>query len=506
MDSANSPTLNAFSSRNILITGTTGFVGKVVLEKLLRSVPTIGKIYLLIRGNSTNPTARERFQNEVATSSIFDTLKARNPQRFEELCDEKLCFITGELTEPNFSLSDPEFHQLAQKIDLIINSAASVNFREPLDQALQTNTLSLHTIIKLANVKKAPVVHVSTCYVNGFNTGVMQEDTVCPKHGGINRSVHGHFDVAPVIAQLQNRIAVVNSRHKNRKERERAQINLGIAASTQYGWNDTYTFTKWLGEQVLAQQLRGQTLTIVRPSIVESTLQEPAPGWIEGVKVADAIILAYAREKVTFFPGNKDGIIDIIPADLVANSIILGGAEALTATPEHRIYQCSSSHCNPIPIKQVIKHVQDEAMQNFAQYKNLFLRKPKRPFIMVPNALFRTVMGLAYNLLSIRSSILTRMGVTVSSAKMANLETAMKLAIIFSFYTQPRYTFSNEKLCALAERMGEQDKRQFPVDGSLIEWGQYLQKIHLAGLDQYSLAPKKAKPKQKQVRKQTEAA
>lgn len=125
---------------------------------------------------------------------------------------------------------------------------------------------------------------------------------------------------------------------------------------------------------------------------------------------------------------------------------------------------------------------------------------------MVPNVVFRTVMGLAYRLLTIRSNILTRVGVTVSSAKMANLETAMKLAIIFSFYTQPRYTFSNEKLCALSERMGEQDQSLFPVNGALIEWDQYLQKIHLAGLDQYSLAPKKAKPKQKQVRKQTEAA
>jgi len=506
MDSANSPTLNAFNQQQILITGTTGFVGKVILEKLLRSVPTIGRIHLLIRGNAANPSARERFLNEVATSSIFDTLKARHPQRFEELCNEKLRFITGELTEPNFGLSDHEFQQLAQKTDLIINSAASVNFREPLDQALQTNTLSLHSIIKLAKVKKSPVVHVSTCYVNGYNTGVMPEDTVPPKHGGISRHRLGYFDVEPLIAKLQHKIVSLQSRHRNKKDCEKALIDLGISESNRYGWNDTYTFTKWLGEQILAQQLQGQTLTIVRPSIVESTLQEPVPGWIEGVKVADAIILAYAREKVTFFPGNKNGIIDIVPADLVANSIILGSAEALTATPAHHIYQCSSSHCNPIPIKRVIKHVQDEAMQNFAEYKNLFLRKPRRPFIMVPNVVFRTVMGLAYRLLTIRSNILTRVGVTVSSAKMANLETAMKLAIIFSFYTQPRYTFSNEKLCALSERMGEQDQSLFPVNGALIEWDQYLQKIHLAGLDQYSLAPKKAKPKQKQVRKQTEAA
>src|SRR5690606_5123420 len=148
-------------------------------------------------------------------------------------------------------------------------------------------------------------------------------------------------------------------------------INLGMQEAKLQGWNDTYTFTKWMGEQILLKHLHGQALTIVRPSIVESTLQEPVPGWIEGVKVADAIILAYAREKVTFFPGNKHAFIDSMPADLVANSSILSGAEALAGVACPRIYQCSSSHCNPIPIKDVIRHVQDEAMSNFAQYENL---------------------------------------------------------------------------------------------------------------------------------------
>ncbi|HVK98243.1 MAG TPA: SDR family oxidoreductase, partial [Dongiaceae bacterium] len=403
-------------------------------------------------------------------------------------------------------LSDPEFNSLAQKVNLVINSAASVNFREPLDQALLTNTLSLHTLIKLVKVKQIPMVHVSTCYVNGFNTGLIAESISAPKLNGVKHNAQGYFEVGPVIERLQHQIATAQAHNQDKKARELALTELGIEESNRFGWNDTYTFTKWLGEQVLVEQLQGQNLTILRPSIVESTLQEPVPGWIEGVKVADAIILAYAREKVTFFPGNKQGIIDIIPADLVANSIILSGAEALIVPPAHRIYQCSSSQCNPIQLKDVIHHVQSEAMSNFAQYKNLFYRQPKRPFIMVPNAMFKAFMGIAYRLLVIRSAILTRMGVGMSTAQLANLETALKLAVIFSFYTQPRYRFSNTKLRALSERMGAADQERFPVDGQLIEWSQYLRKIHLAGLDQFSLAPKKAKPKQKQARKQTEAA
>lgn len=38
-----------YSEKNILITGVTGFMGKVLLEKLLRSCPQVGKIYMIIR-------------------------------------------------------------------------------------------------------------------------------------------------------------------------------------------------------------------------------------------------------------------------------------------------------------------------------------------------------------------------------------------------------------------------------------------------------------------------
>ena len=90
------------------------------------------------------------------------------------------------------------------------------------------------------------------------------------------------------------------------------------------------------------EALQDSTLTIVRPAIIESTYREPVPGWVEGVKVADAIILAYAREKTPFFPARANGVIDIIPADLVANSLILAAAEALAMPGKHRIYQCST--------------------------------------------------------------------------------------------------------------------------------------------------------------------
>jgi len=79
--------LKGLNGKNILITGCSGFLGKVVLEKLLRAVPTVNKIFLLMRGNVRNPSASKRFYNEVATASIFDRLKKEHPGRFNSLCE-----------------------------------------------------------------------------------------------------------------------------------------------------------------------------------------------------------------------------------------------------------------------------------------------------------------------------------------------------------------------------------------------------------------------------------
>jgi len=38
-----------YAGRTVFVTGATGFMGKVLLEKLLRSCPTITRIYVLIR-------------------------------------------------------------------------------------------------------------------------------------------------------------------------------------------------------------------------------------------------------------------------------------------------------------------------------------------------------------------------------------------------------------------------------------------------------------------------
>jgi alcohol-forming fatty acyl-CoA reductase len=57
-----------------------------------------------------------------------------------------------------------------------------------------------------------------------------------------------------------------------------------ICRAREFGWPNTYVFTKALGEMTLGQ-LRGDIPTvIVRPSIITSIQKDPLEGWIEGTR------------------------------------------------------------------------------------------------------------------------------------------------------------------------------------------------------------------------------
>lgn len=488
---ASSKVLEQLRGKHVLITGTTGFLGKVVLEKLVRAVPDIGGIHLLIRGNKRHPDARARFYEEIASSSVFDRLREEDNEAFESFIEDRIHCVTGEVTESLFGLAGDRFRKLANGIDVVINSAASVNFREELDKALAINTLCLQNVAELARQNTSlAVLQVSTCYVNGMNSGQITESVVKPAGESLPRSSEGYYEIDELVRLLEDKIADVRSRYSG-KVLEKKLVDLGIREANHYGWSDTYTFTKWLGEQLLLKALSGRALTILRPSIIESALEEPAPGWIEGVKVADAIILAYAREKVTLFPGKRSGVIDVIPVDLVANAIILAAAEALGEPPRRRIYQCCSGSSNPVSLGEFIDHLMAESKSNFADYDQLFYRQPTKPFIAVNRRLFDAVVGGVRIPLSITGKVLRLLGQNRELKVLRNLDTTRSLATIFGFYTAPDYIFRNDDLLALASRMGELDKVLFPVDPRQIDWAVYLRKIHLAGLNRYALKERK---------------
>jgi len=280
--------------KQVLITGVTGFLGKVLLEKLLRAVPGIGGITLLIRGDGNSGSASDRFRQEIAASQVFVRLRDEAPGHWQYICEEKIHCLTGEVTEPSLGLSDDRFAELARNVDAVVHAAASVNFRQELDQALDINVLCLRNLVELVQrAGNVPLIHVSTCYVHNRMRGRLYEEAPSPGEG-VELEPDGAWSVESLIARFQRGIEEARQRFSGEQLRERL-VQLGLREANRLGWNDVYTLTKWLGEQLLLRELPRGSLTVLRPSIIESTLEEPVPGWIEGIKVADIIIMAYAR-------------------------------------------------------------------------------------------------------------------------------------------------------------------------------------------------------------------
>ncbi|GAA3954182.1 fatty acyl-CoA reductase [Allohahella marinimesophila] len=491
-----SVSLETLRDKTILLTGASGFVGKVVLEKLLRGIGGNGRILLLMRGNRRFPSAEDRLYHEVLQSSLFDKLRAEQGDVFLDNCLKKLHCLEGHLTQPRFGLDQDTFAATAFSLDLIINAAASVDFREPLDDALNTNTLALDSLIDFSKfTPHCPLIHVSTCYVHGHHTGFCSEANVVALRGKLPLTSTGYVDTDAVVATLQSRISVIYASISGIEERQTALVDLGLEIANTFGWNDTYTFTKWLGEQRLLNALQGRALTVLRPSIIESVLKDPTPGWIEGVKVADAVIMAYAREHVMLFPGRPSAAIDIIPVDYVANSILISAAEALTAPCQHRFYQCGSSAENPVTMKTLIRLVRKAATTPGSGLDRLFPRQPQKAFVMVPAPVFKLITGGGLNYQRWSYRLRKSLGLSTSKRTLMKMETTVRLAVVFAFYTTQRYTFDNSELLSLAARLSAADRAAFPVSTADIDWTHYLGHIHLSGLNDYALKPRSKKVK-----------
>jgi fatty acyl-CoA reductase len=173
-----------FAGKGVLLTGSTGFLAKAVMEKMLRDLPGIGHIYLLIRhrikADGTRVDPRERLREEILRNSAFSRLREQLGEKFESYCESKVTCITGDLTQQRLGLDEAAFADLAKKVQIVINSAATVVFDERLDLALDLNTMGPSRLMELARACGGIYVHISTAYVSGRRTGRIPERLLAP--------------------------------------------------------------------------------------------------------------------------------------------------------------------------------------------------------------------------------------------------------------------------------------------------------------------------------------
>lgn len=495
------------AGRHILVTGSTGFLAKVFVEKLLRSVENIGGIHLLVRSRSGGLTATSRVRRDVLGSRAFDRLRARHGEGFEKLCADKIHVVDGDLTRARFGLSESEYKALADRIDLVVNSAATVTFDEQVDLAVELNTLGPKRLLDFArDCGNAPFMHVSTCYVCGVRTGEVVEDFSAPEPAreSLPRTDAGDFDLDGLIdAYKEQAKSIKKSLGAGTETCRRELIDLGMREARRHGWNDTYTHTKWIGEQLLVRDHGDVPLVIFRPAIIEGSYDEPAPGWIDGLRMADPIIVGYGKGKLQEFPGRADVAIDMIPVDFVANAMIATLPDRESPTDRVPVYQCASSGSNPCLVGDMVTPLR-RAYVKRPMYSDDGKPISVRNMVLVDRQRFIARwkkrrqnlewLQKVYQSVGIKGRRVRRL-----SAQARQIEQVIYFAKIYSPYTNLDCRFMEDNLREVRESLHPDDREVFPFDPKVIDWADYLINRHVPGIRSFVLGTGSA-PARRRIR------
>ena len=123
-----------YAGKSILLTGTTGFLGKVVLEKILRDLQGFRNIYLVIR-NKPKRTLQQRMMGEILGSKLFQPLFTERPELLE-VVKQRVIPVYGDLCLEGLGLDPKDRQMLIDDVNIIMNGAASINLMDPFRDAL----------------------------------------------------------------------------------------------------------------------------------------------------------------------------------------------------------------------------------------------------------------------------------------------------------------------------------------------------------------------------------
>uniref|UniRef100_T1GCX2 Fatty acyl-CoA reductase n=1 Tax=Megaselia scalaris TaxID=36166 RepID=T1GCX2_MEGSC len=283
---------------------------------------------MLLR-NKRNMSIEDRLK-DFKDSIMFERLKQEKPNALD-----KLSVIAGDICEPFLGISE-ESLKLIENVDILIHSAATVKFDEPIRDSIRKNVGGTFECVKVASkLKRLQLfVHVSTYYSNPYDLEVKNIMYPPPMD----------WKVALKLADGKSSDELLDS--------------LSGKCTTKFP--NTYTFTKNLAENVVNDHQHLFPVLITRPSVILCTRYEPIPGYTEKFQGVTGIIAFLGTGLLHSLYGKPHETLDVIWSDLVVNIHLLsiariGLLEQKLSKPEI-VLICAYPH-DPFDLSSRMKYV-----------------------------------------------------------------------------------------------------------------------------------------------------
>jgi len=483
----------AFRGRKILLIGATGFIGKVLLAKILHDLPEIDRVIVLSRSKG-GVSARERIARFVDRSPLFDVVRERHGADFDRLLAEKVEILEGDVAHSHLGLEVEVADRLAATIDLVVNCAGLTEFNPDLREALRTNVEStLHLMQFLRASRRAALLHVSTCFAAGSREGRIREAPFSQETPSGAPDFNARRERSSLHAWIREETQIEEhssngNTARSRRLRDRL-VQRGLQRARELGWPNIYTYTKGLAEALLVEMGADLPVVIIRPSIVESARSFPFRGWNEGINTSAP--LSYVLG--TWFrqlPVRRQKRLDVIPVDDVVRGMTIAAA-ALLERRAPRVIHLATSGTHPLDMRRTVELTALAHRRHYAAlrgWKSWALARLDA--IPVSRGRYErfSVPAQAALVKTLNRAFAPILGGSVSLKRLErNLVRVGKLIELYEpFILDNEHIFEADMIERLSALLPEEERAAFGYDVRDIDWARYWTRVHIPGLRRWS--------------------
>lgn len=500
---------SVLSGKRILVTGVTGFLGKVLVAFLLHELPELGRITVLARGRRGQPPA-ERVRRIAERSPAWRPLRERYGAALGEMLAERLEVVSGDAREALLGITPAALDELAPRIDVVLHCAGLTDFvPDPVDAVAVNVKGALRAADVAARTAGKRLLHVSTCFVAGKVDGPVDEALV------LGRSPNGtRFDPSAELASMESMIEASKERAPDAAAARKERIEIGQQRANALGWPNLYTYGKALAEHLLAARSDVNAL-FVRPSIVECARSFPFPGWNEGVNTSAPLVwLTGTMHRSLPFSGEH--VLDVVPVDSVARGLVLSLVELIAGRTRHAdVVQLASGDHNPFTLRRCVDLTALARRRQYQRsedpFERLFLahmdsvvtgRAPETdPLVPAARAITKAARDalVAFDPdVHLPGAVRERWGqklarwaqkagkeLGTTSRTLGQVDEMLKLYKPFVFEHDPRLV--TERVRGWTDALDAEERARFGFDTPSIDWRDYWMNVQIPGLDAWSL-------------------